>query len=212
MRLVDRSITAALILILISASGFCIDLSSKPAHIIDYPGGTVSLARGDFGRPLHEEAKYEFLLDLLSFLENMNDAGSTAFAIEITGTLPSSSHGEIIDFYLIDGTNGTHGVLYRYASSANYKRAAITIKRKGIPQEASPAEEGSSVSEMPPDYRVSKGQTVNVVLISGGVTLEVKGEAMESGSGADRIKVRVRDTGREFVGSIAGPMEVHIGL
>ena len=116
MRFADRVLVTAIVSILFVPSVFGIDVGGETAVIIDYPGGTASLAAREFGQPLHEETKYTFLLDLLSYLENSAGYSNHRYEIEITGALPSTGHNEIIDFYLVDGKNNTHGVLYRFGS------------------------------------------------------------------------------------------------
>ena len=207
-----RYLTAALLSVFLTATALCFDLNSDTAVIFDYPGGTASLAKQPFGQPLHEEAKYKFLVELMSFLKGTIGLGAEKFEIEITGPLPSIAHGGNVDFYLTGAANGYRDILYRYAGSANYKRAAVSVKQMEISDMAKAPAKTAVAIGFSSDFRVVKGQRVNVTLISGVVQLEVDGEAMQSGSGTDSIKVKVRDTGREFVGRIAGPMEVHVVL
>ena len=204
--------TAVSLSILIGVPGFCIDLDSDAAVIFDYPGGTASLAATAFGQPLHEETKYSFLLDLLSYLKKTMDVSNGKYEIEITGPLPSSAHGAITDFFLTGPEEGNRDLLYRYGASASYKRAAIILRRIESPDEITTEAIAKQNIEFSTDLRVKTGDVVKVILISGALQLEVEGEALQSGTGLDQIKVKVRGTGRELVGMIAAPMEVHVVL
>ena len=162
----------------------------------------------DFG----DQAGSIFLSELVSYLEAVSDFGNSHLEIEFSGRLPWMQPGSKTDFFLVDTEEGHFAVLYRNSSDASYKRAALvvrqTVGKTGLTEEGPQAEE----SPYAESYRIEAGKLITVLISLGSIRLNVDGEAMQSGSAGDSIRVRVLETGKEFVGTVTGPLEVHIGL
>lgn len=193
-----RYLIAILLSVVFAVSGVSLDFNANRVVVLEYPGA--------------DEADRAFLLGLVSYLESAAETGEERFEIEITGLLPSTGHEGKIDFHLTTVENGRRGVLYRHEALASYKRAAVSVRQLESKDETSAGLESGSRAIFSSDYRVRKGQMIKVTLVSGLVRLEVNGEAMQSGGGSDRIRVKVRETGKEFVGTIVGPLEVNVVL
>jgi len=187
-------------------SGFCLDPLSGAEVPAGQPFGE------QFGKLVNGETKYTFLTGLVSYLEGAKELETERFEIEITGILPSIARESKLDFCLTGPVNDCYGILYRYSTSPSYKRASISVRRIKPVVELKTEIESDLSAGITTKYRIIKGQSIKVTLVSGLVRLEMEGEAMQSGTGLDRIKIKVRETGKEFIGTITGPMEVDVVL
>jgi len=163
-------------------------------------------------REFEDQAGSIFLLELINYLETVSDFGNSHLEIEFSGRLPSAPPGRRIDFYLADATAGHFAVLYRNSSDASYKRAALIVRERA--GKTNVTGEGQSTEEpaYAESYRIEAGKLINVSFSLGSIRLNIDGEAMQPGSAGESIRVRVIETGKEFVGTVTGPLEVHIGL
>lgn len=206
MRRPGRCLAATLLFAVLVVSGFCLDVPRRVEVLTGQPFGE------QFGKLINGESKYTFLTGLLSYLEGVKVLETERFEIEITGTLPSIAREGELDFCLTGPVNDRYGILYRYGTSASYKRASVSVRRIKPVVEIKTEIKSDLSAGIATKYRITKGQAVKVTLVSGLVRLEMDGEAMQSGTGSDRIKIKVRETGKEFIGTITGPMEVDVVL
>ena len=193
MRRFRRNLAVTLLLTALSAQGIC---------------EVANITYRDFA----DQAGSIFLSELVSYLEAVSDFGNSRLEIEFSGRLPSMPPGRRIDFYLVDAEEGHFAVLYRNSSDASYKRAALVVRQTVAKTNATG--EGPKAEELAyaESYRIEKGNRVNASISLGSIRLNIDGEAMQSGSAGDSIRVKVLETGKEFVGTVTGPLEVHIGL
>jgi hypothetical protein len=191
-----RYLIAILLSVVVAVSAFPLDVNENRVVVLDYPG--------------MDEADFAFLRKLVNYLGSAEEPMEEKFEIEITGLLPSIASDGKIDFQLTSTDKDRRGVLYRHAALASYKRAAVSIKQFG--GSSIPDAESVKIVEYNHGFRVEKGQIVKVMLVSGMVRVEVDGETMQAGAGSDQIRVMIRETGKEFVGTIVGPLEVNVVL
>ncbi len=189
MKLPKRIVASLALLVTLAVSGICEVRTVIPQELGD-------------------EAENPFLWKLVDYLEAVSDFGDTDLNIEILGKLPSVGKG--IDFYLIETDDQSFDVLYRSRDAASYKKAALVVTDESRNSKIETVESPEGPSKATGPFRIEKGQAVNILFSKGPIRLGMEGEAMQAGVQNEWIRVKVQDTGKEFIGTVAGPLEVHV--
>lgn len=166
---------------------------------------------------LLDEEHDAFLSQLVRYLEAVSDFSNSDLEIEPAGKLPAITMNDAVDFYLTEEKAGSFSVLYRAKGVASYRRAAVNVTQIARqPDNRTAGQEQGEVPNSSADdanaYRIKKGERVTISFVSGAIRLDVEGQAMEYGAGHGPIRVRVVETGKEFIGTVAGPREVRVDL
>lgn len=153
-----------------------------------------------------------FLSKLIVFLETISDFGDSDLEIELIGKLPTVLADEAVDFHLVDEHQDSYSVLYRNKGVASYRRAAVSVKRITHQETVSGDNGENRLNTVTGSLFIEKGQMITVSFISGAIRLDVEGKAVESGHSKEAIRVQVIESGKEFIGTVAGPLEVRVDL